>query len=56
MFAPGAQDIMCTDTAATDADSPAQTVTYSIAGGADAGRFGFRNLPSEPWHWSTNGR
>ena len=23
---------------------------------ANAGRFGLRNLPSEPWHWSTNGR
>jgi peptidoglycan hydrolase CwlO-like protein len=23
---------------------------------ANAGRFGFRNLPEEPWHWSTNGR
>jgi len=23
---------------------------------ANAGRFGFANLPSEPWHWSTNGR
>jgi LAS superfamily LD-carboxypeptidase LdcB len=22
---------------------------------ANAGRFGFRNLPSEPWHWSVNG-
>lgn len=22
---------------------------------ANAGRFGFYNLPSEPWHWSTNG-
>jgi len=22
---------------------------------ANAARFGFRNLPSEPWHWSTNG-
>ncbi len=22
---------------------------------ANAGRFGFSNLPSEPWHWSTNG-
>jgi len=22
---------------------------------ANAGRFGPRNLPSEPWHWSTNG-
>lgn len=22
---------------------------------ANAGRFGFHNLPSEPWHWSTNG-
>ncbi len=22
----------------------------------NAGRFGFRNLPAEPWHWSTNGR
>jgi len=21
----------------------------------NAARFGFRNLPSEPWHWSTNG-
>ena len=23
---------------------------------ANAGRFGFSNLPSEPWHWSTNGQ
>ena len=23
---------------------------------ANAGRYGLRNLPSEPWHWSTNGR
>lgn len=22
---------------------------------SNAGRFGFQNLPSEPWHWSTNG-
>ena len=22
---------------------------------ANAGRYGFKNLPSEPWHWSTNG-
>ena len=22
----------------------------------NAGRYGFKNLPSEPWHWSTNGR
>jgi LAS superfamily LD-carboxypeptidase LdcB len=22
---------------------------------ANAGRFGFKNLPSEPWHWSTTG-
>lgn len=22
----------------------------------NAGRYGFVNLPSEPWHWSTNGR
>lgn len=22
---------------------------------ANAGSYGFRNLPSEPWHWSTNG-
>lgn len=22
---------------------------------ANAGRFGFYNLPSEPWHWSVNG-
>jgi LAS superfamily LD-carboxypeptidase LdcB len=23
---------------------------------ANAGRWGFKNLPSEPWHWSTTGR
>lgn len=23
---------------------------------ANAGAFGFRNLPGEPWHWSTSGR
>ncbi len=23
---------------------------------ANAAEFGLRNLPSEPWHWSTNGR
>lgn len=23
---------------------------------ANAGRFGLANLPSEPWHWSTNGK
>lgn len=23
---------------------------------ANAARYGLRNLPSEPWHWSTNGR
>jgi hypothetical protein len=23
---------------------------------ANAGSFGFRNLPSEPWHWSVNGQ
>ena len=23
---------------------------------ANASRFGFYNLPSEPWHWSTNGQ
>jgi hypothetical protein len=23
---------------------------------ANAGKYGFKNLPSEPWHWSTNGR
>jgi LAS superfamily LD-carboxypeptidase LdcB len=22
---------------------------------ANAGRYGFANLPSEPWHWSTDG-
>ncbi len=22
---------------------------------ANASRFGLKNLPSEPWHWSTNG-
>ena len=37
----------------------ARTLTRSSSGfqwlRANAGRFGFRNLPSEPWHWSTNG-
>jgi D-alanyl-D-alanine carboxypeptidase len=23
---------------------------------ANASRYGFYNLPSEPWHWSVNGR
>ncbi len=23
---------------------------------ANAARYGLYNLPSEPWHWSTNGR
>jgi D-alanyl-D-alanine carboxypeptidase len=23
---------------------------------ANAARYGFFNLPSEPWHWSTNGQ
>jgi D-alanyl-D-alanine carboxypeptidase len=23
---------------------------------ANAPRFGFTNLPSEPWHWSSNGQ
>jgi LAS superfamily LD-carboxypeptidase LdcB len=22
---------------------------------SNASSYGFRNLPSEPWHWSTNG-
>jgi D-alanyl-D-alanine carboxypeptidase len=22
---------------------------------ANAGTYGLKNLPSEPWHWSTNG-
>ena len=22
----------------------------------NAARFGFKNLPSEPWHWSVNGQ
>ena len=37
-----------------------RTLTRSSSGyqwlRANAGRFGLRNLPSEPWHWSTNGR
>lgn len=35
-------------------------ITRSSAGfkwlAANAGRYGFKNLPSEPWHWSTDGK
>lgn len=44
---------------AVDFTSGGRTLTRGSAGfrwmRANAGRFGFRNLPSEPWHWSTNG-
>jgi LAS superfamily LD-carboxypeptidase LdcB len=31
------------------------TACYQWLAG-NAARFGFFNLPSEPWHWSTTGR
>lgn len=31
-----------------------RTTCYRWLAG-NAGRFGLKNLPSEPWHWSTNG-
>ncbi|WNG61464.1 M15 family metallopeptidase [Archangium gephyra] len=39
----------------------ARAAGIKLAGGgfvwlkANAARYGFINLPSEPWHWSTNG-
>ena len=40
-------------------DVTARTVTSGSAAyrwlSANAPRFGFRNLPGEPWHWSTTG-
>ena len=45
---------------AVDFTQGGRTLTRSSSGyqwmRANAGRFGFVNLPSEPWHWSTNGR
>ncbi len=45
---------------AIDFTQGGRTLTRSSSGyqwlKANAGRFGLRNLPSEPWHWSTNGR
>jgi peptidoglycan hydrolase CwlO-like protein len=45
---------------AIDFTQGGRTLTRGSAGfqwlQANAGRFGFRNLPSEPWHWSTNGQ
>ncbi len=45
---------------AVDFTQGGRTLTRSSSGyqwmRANAGRFGFINLPSEPWHWSTNGR
>ncbi|MFM7063069.1 MAG: D-alanyl-D-alanine carboxypeptidase family protein, partial [Actinomycetes bacterium] len=44
---------------AIDFTQGGRTLTRGSAGfqwlRANAGRFGFANLPSEPWHWSTNG-
>ncbi len=44
---------------AVDFTSGGRTLTRGSAAfawmRANAGRFGFQNLPSEPWHWSTNG-
>ena len=44
---------------AIDFTEGGRTLTRGSAGfqwmRANAGRFGFANLPSEPWHWSTNG-
>jgi LAS superfamily LD-carboxypeptidase LdcB len=45
---------------AIDFTQGGRTLTRGSAGfqwlQANAGRFGLRNLPSEPWHWSTNGQ
>ena len=45
---------------AIDFTQGGRTLTRSSSGyawlKANASRFGFYNLPSEPWHWSTNGR
>jgi hypothetical protein len=45
---------------AIDFTQGGRTLTRSSSGfhwlKANAGRFGLRNLPSEPWHWSTNGQ
>ena len=45
---------------AVDFTEGGQTLTRASPGfawlSANAARFGFANLPSEPWHWSTNGR
>jgi len=44
---------------AIDFTEGGRTLTRGSAGfqwlRANASRFGFANLPSEPWHWSTNG-
>ena len=44
---------------AIDFTQGGRTLTRGSAGfqwlRANAARFGFANLPSEPWHWSTNG-
>jgi D-alanyl-D-alanine carboxypeptidase len=44
---------------AIDFTEGGRTLTRGSAGfqwlRANAGRFGFINLQSEPWHWSTNG-
>jgi len=44
---------------AIDFTEGGRTLTRGSAGfqwlRANAARFGFANLPSEPWHWSTNG-
>jgi LAS superfamily LD-carboxypeptidase LdcB len=37
-----------------DRSSTHATAVYTWLA-ANASRFGFYNLPSEPWHWSTNG-
>jgi len=45
---------------AVDFTTGGSTLTRGSAGfqwmQANASRFGFYNLPSEPWHWSTNGQ
>ena len=44
---------------AIDFTSGGRTLTRGSAAyawlAANAGSFGFYNLPSEPWHWSTTG-
>ena len=44
-------DLSCNGAKFMDASAPCRDWVR-----ANAGRFGISNLPSEPWHWSSNGR